>query len=50
MTHGFAGTSAFNGICLPLPPVGLAGDLIEACVSLDTALSEASRFPLEQGG
>jgi hypothetical protein len=43
MTHGFAGFRAFLGICLPPPSVGLAGDLIEACVSLDTALSQASR-------
>jgi hypothetical protein len=46
MTHGFAGEDAFRGNCLPPPSVGLAGDLIEACVALDTALSEASRSSL----
>jgi hypothetical protein len=43
MTHGFADFRVFIGTCLPPPSAGLAGDLIEACVSLDTALSEASR-------
>jgi hypothetical protein len=51
VADGFAGFCGFNGICLPLPPVGLAGELIEACVVARRSPVRGQSLSLyEQGG